>query len=71
MTPAVRTDDVRGHISLGVGDDPASVVMTDMGDDSLHLWAFTSATLTPETALALARALEAWVAKRAPWVLDT
>lgn len=57
----VHFDPIRGHIAIQPEDGkPAVVTLTDMGDATLHLWAFTGLALTPDTARHLATALQAW-----------
>lgn len=63
---AIVPDKVRGHIAVLDSENGgrASTAFTDLGNRTLHLWAFSSSHLDTVQARALGEALVAWADRR-------
>lgn len=61
MAAIVHPDRLRGHIAIQPEDGkPVSVTFTDMGDGTLHMWAYSPLDLHPSSVRELASALNDW-----------
>jgi len=61
----IAADEARGHIGVVDEASPrASAAFTDLGDGTLHLWAFSGSHLDTVQARALGEALVAWADRR-------
>lgn len=66
LATTITFDPTRGHVAVQADKAaPAEVILTDMGDGTLKLWAFSSVELIPDVARALAEALQTWADLRA------